>query len=60
MKVAAVGYLAVALLALVWQMYEHDFLGNCEFNAGACNAELTRYGANAASWPKYLVLWREL
>ena len=60
MKVAAIGYLAVAMLALFWQMYTHDFFSYCEFNAGACSAEIKQYSANAAAWPKYLVLWQEL
>ncbi len=60
MKVAAIGYMAVALLALIWQMYTYDFFASCEFNNGACNAEMKRYSANAAAWPKYLIRWQEL
>ncbi|MCG8360698.1 MAG: hypothetical protein MI920_34490 [Kiloniellales bacterium] len=60
MKVAAVGYFAVAMMTLFWQVYEHDFFSSCEFNVGACNVEIQRYSVNAAAWPKYLILWQEL
>ena len=60
MKVAALGYVAVAMMTLFWQMYTHDFLASCEFNAGACNAEMARYSTNAAAWPLNLILWQEL
>ena len=58
LKTSLVAYLAIAMGALFWQLFAHDFFAVCEFNAGACSVAFTDYGRAALAWPVHLIQWR--
>ena len=55
-----VAYLAVAMLAMFWQVFMKGFLTVCEYNAGACTVTFVDYAWVALGWPVHLILWQAI
>lgn len=55
MKYFLVGYIILGLGTFIWQLAAYHYMGDCQFNAGACASSVKDYSLNAIVWPAYLL-----